>query len=554
MKRRINAYFLCLILPCALLLAILLSLLYHNAAKQQEFTSVRDQAGLVSELLNNGVTGDFHFLDEKAISQETTRLTIVAPDGLVLLDTKADADIMDNHADRPEIIDAFQNGYGEEFRYSETMRTDMYYFAILLNDGNVLRISRAVGGLAGVFAVTLPTSIAVTVLIIIIANFASHRLTKYIIAPIENIDFDSKNITVYEELLPYIRRIELQKQELNEKLDELSKRTDTIEAIAENMKEGLILTDNKGSILTANNSARGIFGDHIEQINVSYICREEEFHNAVKQCLSGENVEIQLQRDDKVYAVSLSTVHSNETDRGAVILFQDATERRRAEKQRHEFSANVSHELKTPLTTISALSEMIENDIAKTEDIKIFAARISEQAGRLLALIDDIIRLSEFDEGRLKIEDTVFDIWELAETVVNSLRDNSRSVEIELTGEKFDISANRRMIDELLYNLIDNGIKYNKEGGLVKVDLGHDDNGLCKITVTDTGIGIPEQYHDRIFERFYRVDKSRSKKTGGTGLGLSIVKHITEYYGGSIELQSAEGSGTTVTCYLAVND
>jgi two-component system phosphate regulon sensor histidine kinase PhoR len=257
-----------------------------------------------------------------------------------------------------------------------------------------------------------------------------------------------------------------------------------------------------------------------------------------------------MERGTKVYIVFLSTVFSNKAIRGAVILFHDVTERHRAEKQRREFSANVSHELKTPLTTISALSEMIEQGIAKEVDIKSFAGRISEQSGRLLVLIDDIIRLSEFDEGKPVKENTLFSLWELAENVINALRDNAGNVEIQLTGERFDISANHRMIDELLYNLIDNGVKYNAEGGKVTVELIRIEDGLCKISVADTGIGIPKQHHPHVFERFYRVDRSRSKKTGGTGLGLSIVKHITEYYNGSLELESTEGIGTTVTCNL----
>ena len=257
-----------------------------------------------------------------------------------------------------------------------------------------------------------------------------------------------------------------------------------------------------------------------------------------------------MERNSRIYTVFFSPVVSSGNTRGAVILFHDTTERQIAEKQRREFTANVSHELKTPLTTISALSEMIMQGIAKEDDIKTFAGRINEQSGRLLVLIDDIIRLSEFDEGGLNREITNFDLWELAETVINALRENAGSIEIKLTGEHFNISANSRLIDELLYNLIDNGIKYNNENGRVTVELIRADDGLCTIRVSDTGIGISEEHHQRIFERFYRAEKSRSKKTGGTGLGLSIVKHITEQYNGSLELESTVGVGTTITCHL----
>ena len=550
MRKRIYRGYIWLVLACVMITATALSLLFHDSAKKQEFAFVREDASIVSDLLNSGVTGEFVFSDYSNISPETTRVTIIAPDGTVLLDSRAAASRMDNHAGRQEVVQALQTGTGESIRYSDTLRTSMYYYAVKLDDGNILRISRAVGGLVDYFAVALPVVAAVTALILIIANFAAHRLANRIISPIKSIDFDSDRITVYEELTPYAQRIERQKQDLNKRMTELSDRAHTIETITGNMKEGLILIDSDGQILTANNSAREVFGDNIEGNNVVHIYRDEEFQNAVKRCLMGENAEMQMEHGDRVYTVFLSPVLSNKATRGAVILFHDATERQRAEKQRREFSANVSHELKTPLTTISALSEMIAQGIARNEDIKDFAGRITEQSGRLLVLIEDIIRLSEFDEGRVSRENTVFDLWELAETVIDSIRGNAGSVEIRLTRERFEFSANHRMIDELLYNLIDNGVKYNKENGSVTVELKLVENGLCKISVSDTGIGIHEDHHPHLFERFYRVDSSRSKKTGGTGLGLSIVKHITEHHSGTLELESTQGAGTTVTCYL----
>ena len=554
MRKRIYRSFIWLILPCVLIPAVILSMLFHDGAKQHELAIVREHASLMSDLLNSGVSGEFHFSDYSNMSPEATRMTIIAPDGTVLLDSRTSADRMENHADRQEIIQALQNGTGESLRYSDTLRAEMYYYAVKLNDGNILRVSRAVGGLVDYFAVALPVVAAVTILILIIANYAVHRLTERIIAPIRDVNLDNGNIDVYDELAPYITKIDHQKNDIRTNMEELSDRAYTIEAITGNMKEGLILIDSNGLVLIANNSAREVFGENIEQLNIIHICRDESFQNAVKQCIEGKNTELQMERGDKIYTVYFSPVFSGETTRGSVILLHDATERNIAEKQRREFSANVSHELKTPLTTISALSEMIERGMAQDIDIKSFAGRITEQSGRLLVLIDDIIRLSEFDEGRANKDNTVFDLWELAESVINALRDNTENVEIELTGERFKISANHRMIDELLFNLIDNGVKYNSYNGKVTVELTRDDNGMCKIVVSDTGIGIPEQNQPHVFERFYRVDKSRSKKTGGTGLGLSIVKHITEYYNGSLELTSTEGEGTTVTCCLGIRD
>jgi len=539
-----------LILTSALILSVSLSLVFHNAAREQEFAAVREHAVLMADLFGGGVTGDFHFSDYYNITTEITRITIIAPDGAVLLDSRAAAGLMENHAERPEIIQALQTGTGESLRYSSTLWKEMYYYAVRLDDGNVLRVSRAVGGLADVFAVILPIVAALTILVPAIASLVARRLTERIIAPLENIDLDSDNSEIYEELKPYAAKIERQRQDIKDKLVALSQRAETIEAITGNMKEGLILIDKHATVLMANNSARELIGENIEEKNIMHIYRDDDFHNAVRQSLTGENAEMRVERGDRVFNAFFSPVNSGASANGAVILFHDVTERYRAEKQRREFSANVSHELKTPLTTISALSEMIDNGMVKDDDVKSFAARISEQAGRLLLLIDDIIRLSEFDEGVVKKEDTVFDVWDLAETVVGSFQGNAANVEIKLTGERLVIAANHRMIDELLYNLIDNGIKYNRDGGCVTIKLSRKEAGLLRISVSDTGIGIPPQHRERVFERFYRVDMSRSKKTGGTGLGLSIVKHIAEYYNGSVELQSTE-EGTTVTCFLS---
>jgi len=399
---------------------------------------------------------------------------------------------------------------------------------------------------------------AVVLLSVMIANRAAANLTHKIIKSLEFIDLENNRMTMYTELIPFATRIEKQDQTIRARLEEISNRTNTIETIMGNMQEGLLLIDIDGTVLSANKSAHRVFGGNIEHKSVVHIYRDDSFQSSVKKCIAGENVEMQIESEERIYSVFFSPVLSNGNIRGAVILFYDATERSRAEKQRREFSANVSHELKTPLTTISAISEMIAQGIAKENDIKAFAERITEQSGRLLLLIDDIIRLSEFDEGKIddigktNREATLFDLWELAETVVDSLRDNPGNIKIEQTGERFDISASRRMIDELLYNLIDNGVKYNKENGKVTVELTKDKNDLCRISVSDTGIGISSEHHPHVFERFYRVEKSRSKKTGGTGLGLSIVKHITEYYNGSVEIKSNEESGTTIICYLSL--
>ena len=554
MKRRIYTNFISLLIPSVLLLSATLSILFHNAAKNQERELIQGHGKLVSDMLSNGILGNPQFSDYISYAQNAPRMTIIAPDGTVLLDSRAAVDNMENHIDRPEFIDAFLFGIGESTRRSSTLGVEMYYYAIKLPDGNVLRISGITDGIASAFAMVLPAILIVTALVLLVANYMGKRLTQRIIAPLENIDFDGENISVYDELTPYAQKIDQQKRAIDEQIATLSERADTIDTINKHMKEGLVLTDATGIVVSANASAQELFGEDMEKNNILHIYRDADFQNAVRTCLSGDSVEIQLEHSNKVYSVRLSPVIASGITRGTVILFHDATERYRAERQRQEFSANVSHELKTPLTTISALAEMISNGIAKEGDINSFATRITEQAGRLLVLIDDIIRLSEFDEGKSALESTVFNLWELAETVIESFRDNASSIDIKLIGESFDISANRRMIDELLHNLVDNAIKYNSDGGSVTVNLERIGADMCKISISDNGIGIPLTHQPRVFERFYRVDRSRSKKTGGTGLGLSIVKHITEFHNGKIELFSTEGVGTTVVCYLPKSD
>ena len=567
MKKRIFYSSLRLILACVLILSAALSVLFHNAVKNNEKTAIKEYATLISSLLDSGISGGFSYSDYINRDPRASRMTVLSPDGTVLIDSWAFADRLENHSDRPEFIQALQTGSGEALRYSDTLQANMYYYAIRLQDGDVLRISKPVSDITHVFTILLPVVICVTVLILLLSVYAAHRLTNRIIMPLESLDFDSENTDddIYDELAPYMKRIEHQKREIEEKLSALAERADTIEAITGNMQEGLILINNKAETLMANKSAQRIFarelntqeaisgdvtGDQLEHKSILRIYRDLDFSNAVNRCLDGRNVEIRMERGGRIYVVYMSPVFSGGAVRGAVILFQDATEKHEAEQQRRQFSANVSHELKTPLTTISALSEMIGSGIAREGDVKGFAERITEQAGRLLMLIDDIIRLSEFDEGGIAMEYTEFSLDELAGTVINAFSESNAGVRIELTGEQFSISANRRMIDELLYNLIDNGVKYNVAGGSVTVDLSRTDGGMCKIAVSDTGIGIAEVHQEHIFERFYRVDKSRSKKTGGTGLGLSIVKHITEYHGGKAEVQSVVGEGTTITCYI----
>ena len=551
MKKRIYLNFLGLILLCSLLLSVSVGGIMYYVIINQEKAAIKDRAALTADLLNRGVEfSERHFTDYINHNPEAARLTVIARDGTVLLDSKAAAASMENHGDRIEFIQALQTGHGESSRYSGTLGASTYFYAIRLNDGNVLRVSMTMNSIAGALPAVLTAMAAVAVLVLLIANSVARRLTRNILRPLSEIDFDGGNAAIYDELIPYAKKIDQQKREIDAQIVALKNRADTIEAITGNMKEGIILIDKNGTVLIANKSAEDVFGD-MPRKNILHICRDIDFGQCVRQCLSGTGAEIEFEQGGKVYSVYFSPVRAGETLNGGVILLFDITARYETEKQRREFSANVSHELKTPLTSISALAEMIENGMAKAEDVRGFAEKISVQASRLISIIEDIIRLSEFDEGKIIREYSEFDLCELSDSVAGILRGkaNEKRVTVNVTGGGLRVTANRRMIDELLYNLIDNAIKYNKENGEVSVSLSME-NGFAKIAVTDTGIGIASEHHSRVFERFYRADKSRSKRTGGTGLGLSIVKHIAEHHGGRVEIESAEGTGTTVTCRI----
>jgi len=553
--------FLGALLLCVLLLTTSFTLIMFNINRDQEKAAARDRAVILADFLNLGIAGavsDNIVLGNYARHDaNSARITIIDFDGKVLLDSKGDAALMDNHSDREEFIAAIQSGSGDAIRHSETLALYTYYCAILLDDGRVLRVAMDMSNIDGVIYAIIPAIIGVTLLILVVGIASAHRLTVNIIRPIEHIDLSSEAIVPYDELVPYQRKIDRQKQEISEKIFALQERADTIEIITGAMREGLVLIDKDGIVLMANESAKNIFmsdtfgRDLMAQRNITHICRDIEFRRAVKQCLSGENTEIELMLGGRIYSVFFNPAMTsgflrgeNHIDGGIILIF-DMTERYVSEKHRREFTANVSHELKTPLTAIIALGEMIENDIAKREDVKEFASKISEHANRLMSIINDIIKLSEFDEKKADTITEDFDLFALAENVADTLSENSKGVGIKITGERFNITANRRMIDELLYNLIDNGIKYNNDGGSVNLSLSGDGKS-AKITVSDTGIGIPKEHLHRVFERFYRVDNSRSKKTGGTGLGLSIVKHIAEHHGGGVSVQSGDGEGTTV--------
>lgn len=413
-----------------------------------------------------------------------------------------------------------------------------------------------IGGVAGLgmysrrFLSILPLCLAA---IIFAAFVLSRRMAARIAAPLNSLDVDSADISMYDELTPLAHNLARLRRETTARLAALQQRADTVQVITGHMKEGLILVDQKGMILSANNSALEIFGLlDASNKNLLQLCRDMKLWQKMRRCLNGAGTQMLFEREGRTYNIYLNPVYHGETTDGAIILFLDVTEIHQAEQQRKEFSANVSHELKTPLTTISALAEMIRGGMAHDEDIQGFAHKISVQARRLIDIIEDVIRLSEFDEGGLRNAFTSFSLCGLCGAVIAGLRDKALEKEVSLEifdGSDIMLTANELMIDEMIYNLVENGIKYNVAGGSVRVSWRQEDS-FTIITVADTGIGIMSEHLPRIFERFYRVDKSRSQKTGGTGLGLSIVKHIAEYHKGRVEIESVENVGTTINCFI----
>ncbi|GHU85444.1 sensor histidine kinase [Deferribacterales bacterium] len=473
------------------------------------------------------------------------RITLIRPDGIVAFDNAVETEGLTNHLDRKEIVEALKTGWGESRRLSDTMGLETYYYAVRLADDSILRVAKTTSSIWGMFSGVLPAVVCIIFVILVIGYSLAGNLTKRIVAPINNSRLNTKSAPPYDELVPFIRTIEQQREHIATQLLDLQNRTDTTSAIMNNMREGIILVSRQGLILSVNKSAAAFFETDttMNGRNILELIRDIELLERVKDALSGNRSELDIQRSGKSYRVFFSPV----TDSGAIILFLDITEKIMVEQKQREFSANVSHELKTPLTSIYGRAEMLYNGIVKENDKHTFFGRIKDEAARLITLIEDIILISELDEnkGQETFEEvSLFTVaTEVAEAL--SLKANEHKVAVSISGDA-TMSAGRSMIYEMFYNLIDNAIKYNRPGGTVNVNVSKLEDKI-ELAIADTGIGIPHDAQNRVFERFYRVDKSRSKKTGGTGLGLAIVKHIVLLHKGKMALQSSEEQGTLVT-------
>ncbi len=484
-----------------------------------------------------------------SVGHSENRLTWIASDGTVIYDTKGDSESMENHSDREEFKEAILNGHGESSRYSATFTETTDYIARRLDDGTVLRISSSRASVLTLALGMLHPMIVIFVLAFILSAFLANGMSKRIVGPLGKIDLDHPlDGDAYEELAPFLARINRQNHKINEQLYELRRRTDEFDQITGSMNEGLVLLNDRGTVLSINPAARGIFGcgDCCGQDFLT-IDRGRDMSEAVGKAMRDGKATTENEKDGRVIRYDINRIESDKKVIGAVILAFDVTDSALAERNRREFTANVSHELKTPLQTIIGSAELIENGFVKPEDMPRFIGHIRREAARLVTLIEDIIRLSQLDEGvDLPREDT--DIHALSEEAVGTLSESAKAknVTLEVHGGGTTVFGVRRLLYEIVYNLCDNAIRYNEDGGRVDITTLTDDDG-AKLIVKDTGIGIPPEHQGRIFERFYRVDKSHSKQSGGTGLGLSIVKHAAQYHGAEIELESVPGEGSTFT-------
>lgn len=486
----------------------------------------------------------------KALSYDNFRLTWVAADGSVLFDSQADAGTMDNHLEREEIAEAFETGQGKSYRYSSTLTEKTLYEATLLSDGTVLRISvNRVSGLSLAMGMLYPI-IIVMVIAVIVSTVLAHAMAKRITDPLNKLDLDNPTENdAYEEIAPLLSRIHRQNMKIERKAVELKRKKDEFDFITKNMCEGLVLLDKNKNVLTINSAAMTIFGTDERCVGSEFInaCRRHEISAAVERSLANGHSEIRALFNEREFQFDISRIDTSGETVGAVILAVDITEQADTERSRREFTANVSHELKTPLQTIMGSAELIENGLVKSEDMPRFVGHIKEEAQRLVALVEDIIRLSQLDEQSEMPKETA-SVREIADEVCEVLGASAekKKIILNVSGEGGELFCVKRLIFEIIYNLCDNAVKYTPEGGEVSVNISDNEKEIT-LTVSDNGIGIAPEHQPRIFERFYRVDKSHSKKSGGTGLGLSIVKHAVLYHGGKLTLKSAVGSGTAVT-------
>ena len=533
---------------CALVLAVglaaVMGILYSNFDGQMRKELSKEAAYLAYGVEQQGVD----YL--KNIKDKSARITYIDQDGTVLFDNEADVSEMKNHSDRTEFQKAEKYGAGESSRYSDTLSEKTIYYALRLKDGTVLRVSGTQDSVLALVENLIFPLCGLLCLMLILSGIMASAISKRIVKPINELDLESpEENQIYEELSPLLSKIYRQNREIQNQLELAKQQQEEFALITENMQEGLIVIDKYTMILSANSSAWNLF--HVDRVrqgeSVYCLDREEEFRHAIEQVLSGEHTELVLKLNGSDIQLIANPVIRDKKTEGAVVLLVNVTEKLERESLRREFSANVSHELKTPLTSISGFAEIMQGGLVKCEDIPQFAGRIYKESQRLLQLVEDVIQISQLDEEKTSYVWEPVDVYQVCKNAFESLKEKAKRLNVHLyiCGERMKMEAVRTLLEEAIYNVCDNAIKYNRNDGSVSVFLTQTAQEI-QIVVKDTGVGIPKEDQDRVFERFYRVDKSHSKEIGGTGLGLSIVKHAVGALKGSVILRSEEGNGTEI--------
>ena len=517
----------------------------YNYFSDTLVSQMKSELSLLSGKVDSMGAAYFDYYDSSVY-----RFTLIDGDGKVLYDTRADAGTMENHLEREEIARAAKTGYGSSKRYSKTLTQRTFYEAKRLSDGKILRVSVSQVTVVALMMGVAPALAAVVAVSVALALFLSNRMTKTIVRPLNRLDLEHPTENdCYEEIAPILTKLNKQHRQIDRQMKELKRKSDEFVQITDSMSEGLVLLDKDGKILSINNRAKDIFkaGDDAVGRQFITVYRSLEMNTAVEKALCGTHSEYRRRQNGREYRFYINCIKSDGAIIGAVIMCLDVTEQAFAERNRREFTANVSHELKTPLQTIVGSAELLENNMVKPEDVPRFLGNIKSEATRMVRLINDIIRLSQLDEGA-ELPSEEVDLYAVAKEAVDTLRESAdkKNIEIELSGNECKMNGIQRYLYETVYNLCDNAIRYTDRGGKVSVNVKRSGD-TATLRVSDNGIGIPPEHQSRIFERFYRVDKSHSRRTGGTGLGLSIVKHAVAYHNGKIELDSTPGKGTTIT-------
>lgn len=526
-------------------LALVMGVLYDYFSGSQE-NQLKTQTDLAAQGIEHEGSSYFDGFDS-----EELRITWIDKNGKVLFDNKTDASSMENHLEREEVRQAVENGYGKSSRYSETLTEKSLYSAKKLSDGSVLRLSVSQYSVLTLFLGMLRPVLIIALLAVVLALLLAYRLSKNIVTPLNKLNLDSPlSNKVYEELSPLLKRMDAQQRQLKHQSEELKQKREEFETATENMSEGLIILNEKGVILSINRAAAKMLGLSEDSVEKDIFSEKTSVNlkEPTQIALSGKNTEEVFALRDGNCQLLANPVSTDGKVTGAALLVLDVTEKERAEQMRREFTANVSHELKTPLQTISGYAELLANGMVADKDKTAFSEKIYAEAQRMIRLIEDIIKLSNLDEGAVELTRETVDLYVTAENTVRSLLPAAKkaNVTLSLNGENAEIYGIPQLLTAVVYNLCDNAIKYNKDGGTVFVSVKNNAENIV-LSVRDTGIGIPKEQQERIFERFYRVDKSHSKEVGGTGLGLSIVKHAAKLHDAKITLESEVGKGTGIT-------